>query len=324
MPECLFCLVDREELTDEHVFPAALGGHLEVKKAACADCNNGFSRAFEQDIARRLADFRRIVGTPDRYGRLPELFVKVEIDGKQLDGKLLRDGAIQLKPIITVNKQNGVTEMTYEHTTEGQRHKLRQQASGERSELMEHTTPGGESEVCVSGQLDFIDSPDMLRTVAKIAYTGLAFRMGERLAMRDTFSAIRQYIRTGEEGASKAKLFLNERFLAASEHGPHQHSIVIVARNDKHRVDAIVRLFGGLCYFVNVSDNYEGADFYDTLVYDAQRGEVNDVLVTNLQTEFLQIEDVESKDTVWNDRVRAGDWFIRFLDREIQSKMKGG
>jgi hypothetical protein len=324
MPQCLFCLVDREELTDEHVFPAVLGGHLQVKNAVCANCNNGFSRAFEQAIATRLADFRRILRIPDRYGKVPELLVKVEVDGKQLDAKLLRNGAIQLKPVITVNKGNGVTEITYEHVTEWQQNKLREQANEQGVELAEHTTPGVEVVVWISGHLDFIDSPEMFRTVAKIAYIGLAFRMGRRVAISDGFGELRRYIQNGE-GISRTKLFLNERFLEASGQGPHQHSIVIAARNDKHRVDAIVRLFGGLCYFVNLTEQYEGADFYDTLVCDAQRGEVNSVLVTNLQTEFLQIEDVsESQDTVWNDRLRAGDWFIRFVDRQIRSKIAGG
>jgi hypothetical protein len=80
---------------------------------------------------------------------------------------------------------------------------------------------------------------------------------------------------------------------------------------------------GGLCYFVNLSDHYEGADFFDTLVYDAQRGEVNKVLVAHEQAEFLQVEDVsESKQTVWNDQKKSGEWFIDFLDKAIQAGLE--
>jgi hypothetical protein len=43
-------------------------------------------------------------------------------------------------------------------------------------------------------------------------------------------------------------------------------------------VDAIVRLFGELTYFVVLSDHYDGADFCTTLVYDASRGEENGML----------------------------------------------
>ena len=84
-----------------------------------------------------------------------------------------------------------------------------------------------------------------------------------------------------------------------------------------------MRLFGGLSYFVTLSEQYDGADFYDTLVYDAQRGEINGVLVGDLQSEFLQIEHVEtSKATVWNDRVALGNWLVKFIHAEIESKRR--
>ena len=68
------------------------------------------------------------------------------------------------------------------------------------------------------------------------------------------------------EGEGSARLFLNEKFLAASEQRPHQHSVVIVGCRDSGRIDATVRIFDGLCYSVNLSDQYEGADFVDTFV----------------------------------------------------------
>ena len=71
---------------------------------------------------------------------------------------------------------------------------------------------------------------------------------------------MRQFIVEGRpEGV--ARLFINKRYLEACQQGPHQHSIAIAARRDKHRVDAIVRLFGELTYFVVLSDHYGGADF---------------------------------------------------------------
>ena len=91
----------------------------------------------------------------------------------------------------------------------------------------------------------------------------------------------------------------NEDVMAGCAQGPHQHSVVLVGRKDQHRVDAIVRLFGGLCYMVNLTESYEGADFYDTLVYDAQRGE-----------------------TIWNDRVKSGEWFVKFIGEAIDPKRR--
>jgi hypothetical protein len=85
-----------------------------------------------------------------------------------------------------------------------------------------------------------------------------------------------------------------------------------------------VRLYGGLSYFVNLASNYEGADFFDTMVYDAQHGELDKVLVVHDQAEFLQMDEVScSKKTLWNDSVKSGEWFLKFLGSAITEKPTG-
>jgi hypothetical protein len=91
--------------------------------------------------------------------------------------------------------------------------------------------------------------------------------------MSPAFDEIRAYIRTGK-GRPPVSLFVHERFRNACQQGPHQHSLILAGRHDRKRVDSIVRLFGGLCYFVTLSECYGGADFCSTLMYDAQRGEI--------------------------------------------------
>jgi hypothetical protein len=318
MPRCLFCLTEADKLTDEHVFPAALGGNLVVKNATCAACNNGFSKAFEQFIANRLTHFRRVLSIKDRRGDVPKIEVTIEVDGEKRKAWLMPDGSTVLKPHVSEVSKDGIAERIFENLPEEEKESLRRVAQEKGWKLIEEPSPGGEVEASFSGDLDFLTSDEMLRNAAKIAHSALAFRMGTGFARSDSFTEIRTYVRTGGETPG-ARIFLNEKFLAASEQGPHQHSVVIVGRRDKGRVDAIVKLFGGLCYSVNLSDQYSGADFFDTLAYDAQRGEINKILVTHEQTEFLQIEHItEGKDTIWDDQKKSGEWFLRFLDRAIQ------
>lgn len=321
MPRCLFCLNEHETLTNEHVFPAALGGALVVEKASCVKCNNRLSNAFEQTLANRFADFRRLLFIPDRYGKVPELFVKVEADGETLDAKLMPDGNIQLKPVVTAVKKGGAIEVIHQHPTDRQKEELGKRAKEQGFELIEEQVPGREAEVSISGELDFIDAPEMLRTATKIAYCALALRVAVQFAMHDIFADARTYILTGD-GKPHARLFLHEGFLDACAQGPHQHSVVLVGRNNRHRVDAIVRLFGALCYFVTLTERYEGTDFYNTLVYDAQRRTEGTVLVVNEQAEFLQVEEIsDSKETVWSDRIRAGRSFLRFLAKALKAEL---
>jgi len=148
----------------------------------------------------------------------------------------------------------------------------------------------------------------------------LAHLVGVKVAAGDAFWEVRQFILEGKpEGV--ARFFINKRYLEACQQGPHQHSIAIAARRDKHRVDAIVRLFDELTYFVVLSDHHDGADFCTTLVYDAHRGEENGMLFAHEQAEILQMEDVAtSKDTVWNDLEGFGRNFCAFLEAAVERK----
>jgi len=153
MPSCIFCLTESNDLTDEHVFPAALGGNLVVKDAACRACNNRFSGEFEQEVVGRFAHLRHIFRIPDRYGNVPHVDATVEVDGKSLDGRLLGNGTLKLKPIFTEHVgSDGVKEMVAHHVSEEQVEQLRKDG-WEKGE----TTPGFAVEGSFSGQLDFID-----------------------------------------------------------------------------------------------------------------------------------------------------------------------
>jgi hypothetical protein len=328
MPICLFCLRNFQRLTREHVFPAALGGTLELPNSTCEGCNKGSSSNFEQAIAGRLSHFRRIFGIPDRYGELPMVDITATVAGRAAKGKLHPDGNISLVPSKTIGEAaDGKPKVTvYEHLPEEALTKLRKKALRQGWEYEEETLPPREAEVSLSGDLDFLDSPQALRLAAKIAYVALAYRAGISLGRSEAFQRIRDYITTGT-GKSPARLFSNERFLDYFSQGPHQHSVVLAGRNEDRKVEAIVRLFGGLCYFVTLSDVYDGADFSFTLALDALRGEEIPALVTNLETEFLQIRDISTAaDTAWDDQETAGKSFLGIISRaidEIQRRNAG-
>jgi HNH endonuclease len=318
MPMCLFCRHEFEKLTDEHVFQAAIGGKLVVKDATCEECNHGISKQYEQEIAGRFVHFRRILDIKDRRGKTPTIEITLNIDGQERLAALYGDGQVVLCPRVTETVHEGVVETVYENLPESAKENLRKKAKEEGIELIEEWKPGGEVEASFSGGLDFLTSEGMVRFVAKIAYTALALRMGVAVAHSDSFNEIREFINAGGRG-SLVRLFLNDEFLTQSAHGLHQHSVVLAGRNDKRSVDAVVRLFGGLSYMVNLSTQYRGADFFDTLVYDAQRGEINKALATHLQSEIVQIETLQAdKNTIWDDQQKSGEWFLNFVENEIR------
>ncbi len=323
MPRCLLCANEGTDFTDEHVFPAALGGELVVPKSVGKDCNNGFSK-LEQTLATELKPIRVILKVPDRYGNVPHVEAVAKTEREDYAARVLGDGTVQPKPIVSeVVLEDGSKEYVHRFVTERQKTKLKEGAARGGKEFVE-SEPGEpvQAEIHIDGDLKEIGSAAGLRVAAKIAYIAMAYLVGTGVALGESFNEARDYIREGR-GEPIARLFVNERFMNACRQGPHQHSIILAGRHDVKRVDAIVRLFGGLCYFVTLSRNYGGVDFNRTLAYDASRGDINEVLQTNLQGEFLQTEDVRtSKDTLWDDLPASGRKFVEFLQAAIDAKMR--
>ena len=323
MPICIFCPNEEDPLSEEHVFPAALGGVLVVESCVCTRCNNGFSK-FEQPLIREMAPLRFILQIPNRYGKIPYAEATAKTETKEYDARVLGDGKIQLKPIVTkIVKPDGKKEYLHQFLTERQRERLEKEAKEKGWQFVQEG-PGEpeQAEIHIGGELEAIGSPEGLRTVAKIAFMGVAFRAGVNFVRGDTFGELRNYIAKGT-GAVPVRQFVHQGFVDAVQQGPHQDSIIIAARHDRKRVDAIVRLFGGLCYFVEMSNHYEGADYVNTVVFDAHRGEENGILQAHPLAEMLQTEDVlNSPATVWGDLERSGRVFVDYLEAAIRAKRK--
>jgi hypothetical protein len=317
MPKCMFCLQEKDRLTEEHVFPAALGGDLAVPDSVCDGCNHGFTK-FEQPLSQELAPIRFLLKIGDRRGNIPEVFATAKTATADYEAKLKEDGTLRLKPVVTeTRREDGKREFVYRYPSERQKEKLAKEAKkkGHEFELL----PSGESEeaeIHFGGELEQIGSANGFRTTAKTAYVGLARVAGTGFVLSDVFTNVRNYIVAGA-GTSSSRLFVNRKYMQAVQQGPHQHSLTIAARNDLHRVDAIVRLFSHLTYFVTLSDCYHGADFCNTLVYDAYRRNVDGILLAHAYAEILQTEDVgRGADTIWDNAVEVGTDFCKFLSQK--------
>lgn len=323
MPKCIFCLQDKKQLTEEHVFPAALGGVLTVKDSVCAECNHGFSK-FEQPLARELAPIRFLLKIRDRRGNIPEVAATAKTPTREYEARLKEDGTLRIKPIVTeVATHDGKREFVHQYATERQKEKLRKEAKEKGREFIE--TKGGEpetAEIHFGGNLELIGASEGFRTAAKIAYVGLARVVGAKIVTGESFARVREYIRTGTVNPC-SRIFVNHGYMEAVQQGPHQHSLTLCGRRDKKQVAAIVRLFSHLCYFVELSGCYEGADFCDTLVYDAYRGQIDGILLAHPYAELLQIEDVAGNpQTLWDNPAGTGIAFCKFLSEKRQEYLE--
>src|SRR6266851_1889322 len=79
---CIFCRSDKN-LTDEHVFPAFMGGRLVVRRASCDKCNRIFGVA-EAAIKAATTPLLNLLRIKNRDGKVPHAPLRAEIQGLDL------------------------------------------------------------------------------------------------------------------------------------------------------------------------------------------------------------------------------------------------
>jgi hypothetical protein len=306
--KCLLCGAT-ENLTDEHVFPAALGGEDVVPSGTCSKCNGDSSRGYEAEFNNALKTVCHVLGIGNRQGDVPSIPAMAVIDGTKFNLVLDHGGKFRLQEKKEERVlENGKKVIDYflfsdEKVKEVQE---RLQRRGER--LVQDFTPQSVRPIEFEPEsfmpLDFIAEQLALRTATKVAYFVLVKKAGRTFAQSAAFDDVREHLLTGT--SKPTRLFVNENYAANTHVGPHQHMVQIYCNGKERTVYAV---FGGLTYLVQLSATYQGADYGFTYAYDALQRKETGHIVGELDNERLATEDVRSGKTIFdNVRAMADHW----------------
>jgi hypothetical protein len=270
------CVFDKatENLSDEHVFPAFTGANLVVKEGSCKKCNQECSK-FEDGVATLTETARHIFDIPNRCGRVPSTSVGIEVTGTGLNiaavGRRTSDGEIQLYDFVRKTKaENGknIRDGFFVSQESAEKFIQRSQARGEK--VTELDVPKEVTLTSSSQQtIEFAFSADMRRTVAKIALVSVANQYGTDYGCLPQFDALRGAI-MGSESDLPLRVFANADFASDYTRTPRQHSVRTYLSAGMHKGWALVTLFGGLSYVVELTNDFQERDsrhfslFYDT------------------------------------------------------------
>jgi len=97
----LFCRSNRN-LTDEHVFPAFMGGKLEVRNGSCERCNGDFGKA-EAVLKEGSKPLLNLLQIENRYNVVPNAALRAEIRGldmRNLPAFMDGGGNIKLQDVV--------------------------------------------------------------------------------------------------------------------------------------------------------------------------------------------------------------------------------
>lgn len=309
---CMFCGTN-ENLTREHVFPAFMGGELTVPSGSCERCNGEFGQ-WESKLRDSTRFLLHLLQIENRNGEIPTARVDVEIRGLNVEGLFgfrEADGTVSLSDVVL----KGVREDGKEHKRgffvskeSADRFIERSHARGEKTKEL----PMPEEivlDASFTQTLQFAFTLEARKIVGKIALASIAHEYDLLYALSPQFDTLRQVRTAATENELPLRVFCNKKFMEAHARNAHQHSVMCYLSAEKKKGWALVTLFGGLSYIVEVTGNYDGrlsrhfSIFYDAVVKKPQ----NPVILAD---EMSLIGEVLSKASVFEDRDAVDEqWF---------------
>jgi len=286
---CLFCRSE-EQLTNEHVFPAFMGGELEVRNGSCERCNRDFGVA-EAAIKEAATPLLNLLQIENRENVVPNARLRAEIrdlDMKNLPAFMDGGGNIKLLDVVreSTNEDGKRLRQGFFLTKEaGDRFAERERARGH--QVAEREVP---SEIVIEATytvtLDFIASLHARKLAAKIALTAIALEYGAEFALTPQFDELRAVRTTESIKELPVRFFANPGLMSAYLHTPYQHSVMCYLSAGMHKGWALVTLFGGISYLVTITENYTyGGSRQFSIFFDADaKRRFNPVVLANEMT----------------------------------------
>lgn len=301
---CIFCRSD-QGLTEEHVFPAFMGGEPVVKNGACKRCNGIFGRA-EAAIKDATIPLLNLLRIENRYGNVPSAPLNIEIrdiDMKKLPGFMDGSGNIKLRDQVreVVDDDGKKIRQGFFVTQKGS-NTFAQRESKRGGKLIEREVP---KEIVIEADytqgIIFAFMLETRKVAAKIALAAIAFEYGVPFALSADFDALRAMRDETDMRKLPLRIFANDNIMGAWIRTPYQHSVLCYLSAGMKKGWALVTLFGGLSYLVEVTDSYTEANSrHFSIFYDAKTKERENRII--LADEMTLIGHVLSPATKFEDR----------------------
>jgi HNH endonuclease len=309
---CMFCRSETD-LTREHVFPAFMGGELTVPDGSCKRCNGEFGK-WESVIRDNTKFLLNLLQIENRSGEVPTARVEVEIrgmDAKGLFGKREADGTISLSDVVVSSMEpDGKKHRKGFFISKASAEKFIERAHARGEKTTELPVP---EEVVLDASytqtLPFVFTLEARKVAAKIALAAIAHKYGVSYALSPQFDVLRSVRTATTEKEMPLRVFCNKNFMSAHTRNAHQHSVICYLSAGKKKGWALVTLFGGLSYVVEVTPNYdERSSRLFSIFYDAAlKKPLNPVVLAD---EMTIIGDVLSKNSIFEDRDAVDEqWF---------------
>lgn len=192
---CMFCKSE-ENLTREHVFPAFMGGKLEVPDGSCAQCNGTFAKC-EAELRINTSFLLNMFGIKNRHGVIPNAKVAIGIrgiDAESFSGYRIGDGGeIKLsEKVVDIVDSDGKPRRRGIFTTDANAEKFIAKSKARGEHVTELPVPESLTfDASFQFSLPFCLRFETRRVIAKIALASVAYELGMPAALSPDFDPLR-------------------------------------------------------------------------------------------------------------------------------------
>jgi hypothetical protein len=311
---CIFC-GSKENLTDEHIFPAFMGGELKVPNGSCERCNREYSIA-EAALKQATIPLLNVLQIENRDGVVPNAPLSAQILGldlKNLPAFMDGEGEIRLKDVVknSITAEGRNIRQGFFITKEGV-DTFTERGRKRGDELIERKVP---EKIVIDANYtqstSFAFSLEARKIAAKIALAAIAYQFGISFALSAQFDGLRQ-MRAAKD--LRVWIFANDGLMSDHPRTAHQHSVMCYLSAGMRKGWAVITLFGGLTYRVDLTADYterESRQF--SIFYDAgSKKRVNPIvlydemtLLGHVLSPASKFEDRDAVDAQWYPIVSA-------------------
>jgi len=248
---CFGCLKTRV-LTREHILPQAIGGKLKAK-IYCKGCNDTFGHQLDDEISRCFGHFATILGIRRERGSNQPFKVQEIKSGTNLlsDGKSLR----RKDPLVEYQIDDDGRTLKSANVVARTEDEVRKiiESLGNKYRLKHKPEPffeyhPGPTET----KNDFVfDTGVLRRSVAKVAYSFLCYKLLDSMVLSSAFDEVRAYIVNGATTDLSSPNFVHTAFM--TDYCRPLHKVYVRLDRQKDMVVGYVMFFGTFRYTILLS-----------------------------------------------------------------------
>lgn len=298
-----------------------MGGELQVRNGSCVGCNREYSLA-EAALKEATIPILNLLQIENRDGIVPNAPLNAKIIGLDLQNlPAFMDGRGEIQLLDTVKEvitdEGRRLRQGFFITKEGGE-KFTQRGRRRGDELIEREVPG--KIVIDANYLQgsaFAFSSEARKIAAKIALASIAYQYGIDFALSSQFDGLRQ---TRAEQALRVWIFANDGLMSDHYRTAHEHSVMCYLSTGMRKGWAVVTLFGGLMYRVDLTADYterESKQF--AIFYDAGAKQRTNPIV--LYDELTLIGHVLSPASKFEDRDAVDAQWYPFISAFCAKKL---